>query len=236
MIPIEAPRNYPEMLNRIAFFTFLFALVLSFAVPSPQEVLATQDWMKQLSNLNINFGFITVSLGNGLVAAGVALFCRIIKLHDRISNVLGIRLWFDIHAILIPLAAEAGVSLDFKRLEKVRLERSELMRKTFYRYASSTNPRIDSHDIIMALETWSWFWVLLEGVALGMGAFLWCLVAGAYATASWIALACMIAIILFAFGSHRWPVQNAKRQLSLILEDDARKADIKESFERALRD
>ena len=43
------------------------------------------------------------------------------------------------------------------------------MSKTFYEYASSTAPKIDSHSITLALNEWCWFWIALDtGVLLSI--------------------------------------------------------------------
>jgi hypothetical protein len=38
----------------------------------------------------------------------------------------------------------------------------------FYKYASSTKPELDPHTITLALDNWSWYWILLEAISLGV--------------------------------------------------------------------
>jgi hypothetical protein len=59
-----------------------------------------------------------------------------------------------------------GEDLTPRKKQSVIANRNELMRKVFYRYASSRadSPLVDKHDIEHALETWSWFWACVEAV------------------------------------------------------------------------
>jgi len=95
----------------------------------------------------------------------VGAIARSIRLHDRISDVFRIRLRFDVDYLLLPLARDSGANVGALSMAKLRKERGRLMAKTFYKYASSTDPVIDKHLIYQALDWWSWYWVLVEAVA-----------------------------------------------------------------------
>jgi hypothetical protein len=97
-----------------------------------------------------------------IIAIVIALFCRAITLHDRISDFCGIRQKFDIEEILIPLAEKSGINITPENRQVLKEKRSALMRLVFYNYASSTDPKIDKHLIYKALDHWSWFWVIVE--------------------------------------------------------------------------
>ena len=103
-----------------------------------------------------------------VIALLVALFTRAVKLHDLVSDVLGIRRRFDCNYILFPLAALVGENLSSRQKEAATAARSNLMRQVFYRYASSRadSPLVDKHEIEYALDQWSWFWVCVEAIVL----------------------------------------------------------------------
>jgi len=90
-----------------------------------------------------------------------------------VSDVLGIRAHFDVEAILMPLALGAGVRLGADEIPKLRAERNQLMGDAFYEFASGSRPKIDRHYVTMALDQWSWYWVIVEAaVVLGITAVL----------------------------------------------------------------
>ncbi len=100
-----------------------------------------------------------VNVSGLALALLVALASHIVQLHDRVSDVLGIRRRFDVNKILVPLAMLVGLKLTPDQIRIVRSKRDSLMREVFYRYASSgaENPLVDKHDIQHALAAWSWF-------------------------------------------------------------------------------
>jgi len=96
-----------------------------------------------------------------------------LRLHDRISDLFGIRARFDRNYILLPLAILTGSQLSAFQLNRMGANRDSLMRRVFYRYASTRaeRPLVDRHDIEAAIEIWSWYWVLVEGTAVCCSAF-----------------------------------------------------------------
>jgi hypothetical protein len=156
--PFATVSNYSEMLNKVAFFTFaggvLVTLVLRRNVPEVEVLLAPFSVAASVVGFSIPLG--TLAPGFGL-----ALLARMFKLHDRISDVLGIRARFDVAEILLPLALHSRAAAN---VEKIRSARKDLMSRTFYSFASSS-PKADSipaHYVTMALDQWSWYWVVLE--------------------------------------------------------------------------
>jgi hypothetical protein len=102
----------------------------------------------------------------------MAFISRLFKLHDRVSDALGIRRRFDRTEILLPMAAASGASLTVDQIEQFGAERGALMGKVFYKYASSDDKKtqIDVHYVTMALDQWSWYWVILEALlVVGLG-------------------------------------------------------------------
>ena len=167
--PFETVHNYSEMLNKIAVYTFAgsLAVVIFMRSQSPEVD-------KALSSMTfaIPVGGLSLPLGTIVPAFVMAFVSRVFKLHDRISDVLGIRRRFDRTEILLPMAAASGASLTMDQIEKFGQERGALMGKVFYKYASSDDKKtqIDVHYVTMALDQWSWYWVILEALlVVGIG-------------------------------------------------------------------
>lgn len=140
------------LLMQVGSASSFFARTNIFIVPDFLEKSA--PWLVTINP----FGLIC-----GLVM-GLAFF--MFHLHDRVSDVFKIRSRFDRNHIIIPLAHSAGVTLDFDQLKRIEKSQDRLMRNVFYKYTSSTAERVlvDRHDIEQALESWSWFWVSVEGL------------------------------------------------------------------------
>src|SRR5206468_2567149 len=71
-----------------------------------------------------------------------------VRFHDRMSDLFGIRKRFDRNYILLPLAILTRSQLSAFQLNRVDANRDSLMRRVFYRYASSRaeKPLVDKHD------------------------------------------------------------------------------------------
>ena len=55
-------------------------------------------------------------------------------------------------------------------LNRLREKRNELMSQIFYKYASSSPSKsvIDTHYVTMALDNWSWFWIVQEAAIIAL--------------------------------------------------------------------
>jgi hypothetical protein len=171
LIPLfYTPANYTEMLQRLAAFVFYEVYIITFLlrnVPRIGLALGSADSLGGFGTfadtlLHLNH----FNISGAVIAFVIALLTFSLKLHDMISNILGIRRHFDRHHILIPLANLVGIKLTMKQKEAIMTRRDEIMRDVFYRYASSTigQPLVDRHDIEQALGMWSWLWVCIEAV------------------------------------------------------------------------
>jgi hypothetical protein len=167
----QTTKNYEQVLYRLAFFVFWEVYVISFYLRDISQVDAMFfGWVKNLplfAAIEQTFPLAnTLNLLGAVTALAVALITRVVKLHDFISDVLGIRRRFDCYYILFPLATMVGELLTSTQKAAVISARSDLMRKVFYRYASSRvdAPLVDKHEIEQALDAWSWFWVCVEAV------------------------------------------------------------------------
>jgi hypothetical protein len=219
--PFSTPKNYPDMLNKIAVFTFCAALlatwVLRHYLVEPDALLSQLDFkIKILDN--------EITLGYALPAFLFALIARMFKLHDRVSDLFGIRQRFDVNEILVPAfekTTDTKPTPDLIRdLEK---RRKALMGPVFYEYADSTaaNPVVGRHLIEKSLGTWEYFWIVVEADVLAAITAVTFLLAYQYRPAV-ITLGIALLTAPFLLWSYGQSKANAHSQVTKILEDPSR--------------
>ncbi|WP_422478547.1 hypothetical protein [Pleomorphochaeta sp. DL1XJH-081] len=168
--PFSTTKNYGEMLRKIACYSTVVVFILLTILRSilnDTDIINNQIFQKWL-NVKITVYSIQLSVIDVTLAIFVGVITRVIKLHDRLSTLLRIRKRFDIQQILKPIIKECSPeNYPEKKQGKAIIEnRHKLMRKTFYKYASG-NPEyqhIDPHLIEMALDQWTYFWILEEAI------------------------------------------------------------------------
>lgn len=230
--PIFSVNNYNEMLTKLGWYTFGGALLCIFTLrqftPLVTQVTACIDsvFPKEAADV-LPFPISLVSVF--ILAIATALVAHAIKLHDRLSNLLGIRNEFDVNYVLYPLAIASGANLSVAQFNKVRQLRKSLMGSTFYAYVSSTNPVIDSHTITQALTNWSWFWVCLEAIAFLTVTAIILAIYGAWPAAASLLIACMVLLLLMRFFRLQ-SATYAESQVEQVLRDSARRAAVAAEF------
>jgi hypothetical protein len=163
-------KDYDEVLRKLASFAFYWTYLITMllrANPRFDAVLTSiESWGPIGKVLAIIPHYQVLNLSGAVIAIAVAFLTHMFHLHDRISDILGIRRRFDINSILIPLAQRVGTEVTKDTEEKIAQHRNELMHAVFYKYASSRaeKPLVDKHDIEHALTAWSWLWVCVEAV------------------------------------------------------------------------
>jgi hypothetical protein len=160
--PLAPVTDYQSMLNRIYWFTSAAALgavwLLRSQLPALDEVLGRVDFELQTSAGKL----LPVPGGYLLPALGVGMFARVFRVSSHLGHWLGIRERFEIEVILAEFARRLGLDGSTIPDERWLEQRYDLMRKAFYRFASSQSPQIDVHLVHQALDLWSWFWIGLE--------------------------------------------------------------------------
>jgi hypothetical protein len=228
--PLAPVTDYYSMLNRIFVFTWLWACLATWIVRLYYEPL---DQLLKKLDFPIDILGLKEMKILGYIVPGlvVSVLARMVKLHDRISDVLRIREQFDLYEIILPLARGAGVSVGKLTMDQLRRHRGKLMSQVFYRYASSTDPKIDKHAIYQALDWWSWYWVFVEmlAVLLPTGTLLLF-----FGSSSWPGLLLLVAcaaviLIILPFFRVRCS-QHADYEVDLILTDQTRKQEIEQAF------
>lgn len=156
MFPFERPTNYSEMLNKIGTFTGLEAILLTilvgYSVPNVNTALRCLQIPAKIYDVEIPILYVVP----GII---IAILMRIIRAHDWLSDLFQIRARFDLFRILIPLAWTVGSHVKFEDLEK---NRKRAMARTFYAYASFNDPAISKELVLSSIDSWTWYWVLLE--------------------------------------------------------------------------
>lgn len=157
----DNPKSYPEMLKKIAwtmFFIVLIALFLFSNISRPfskfmESISFNMKYQKDGINLYIAYLYIPFIF---------ALLENILKMHDRISDLLGIRYRFDTKVIIFHSLLKLNIGDKFNKVS--RINRNEIMSNIFYKYAGYAKPEIDPHLVYMALGTWCWYWIFLDTI------------------------------------------------------------------------
>jgi hypothetical protein len=166
-----SPTNYAEMLKKLASFLFCEVWIATYflrqiasvgnlfvSIESAPPIGDVVSLIPRHEHLNIT------GIGIAFLVAGVS---HAFQLHDKISDLFGIRRRFDQRYILLPLADLVGVTLTSEQQIALMSQRDEIMHRVFYKYTSSRShtPLVDKHDIERALDGWCWYWIFIEGMA-----------------------------------------------------------------------
>jgi hypothetical protein len=167
MYPFDRPTNYGEMLNKIGLSTFFLALGLTWVVSyfSPAATLLLEAKKTDVEIVGVHLPLLHV-----IPAILLAIIFRIFRLHDKISDLLRIRANFDVDQILVPLCEAVRVTVDQRMREKLKEHREDAMERTYYAYASFEDPKISKATVLASIDRWTWYWILLEFMALLMTA------------------------------------------------------------------
>src|SRR6266550_7831628 len=106
--PFATVTSYPSMLNKIALFTLAVGIAMTWVLRSQAP---TVELFLGRFDLPVEIEGNEVALGYVLPAILVAILFRVVKMHDRISDVLGTRQEFDLNEILVPLSIGVDVPL-----------------------------------------------------------------------------------------------------------------------------
>lgn len=223
--PFTTVKTYSEMLNKIALYTWLGVIVMiafmRTTVPAVDTALAAWSVPAVVVGIKIPLG----TIAPAFLAAFVS---RMFKLHDRVSDLLGIRERFDVAEILLPLAVLTRSSVT---VEGIRANRRELMRRAFYQFASSSPgaSAIPEHYVHLALDQWSWYWVIVENSLMLL------ISASAYASlghfgASTLTLAIILASLWILQGLRKRCSNHALEEVQQILSDSSRRDTVMGAF------
>jgi len=224
--PFKPVRDYDGMRLKLSMTNAIAAL---FAILVLRAEVAPLDALLKALNVPVKFSGVEIPAGSFIVAVAWAFACYVLRLHNRIAALFSIRSHFDLFVILLPLAHLCGLSVTNNRLQNLRHRADEFMRKTFYKYASSSRPQIDSHLITSALDHWTNFWIFAEIIPLAL------ITAGILffhqKAKICVGVLMLIFILLFILNFlYQECVKAALVELEAIASDANRKRDILEKF------
>lgn len=222
------PDDYSDILQRIFYSSLATGLIsttmLAKASPAFQEFLDLISTQAELGPVK------GIKVLHVLIPFAIALVSRMIKLHDRISDVFRIRVIFDTRFFLFPLCQGAGVDLTPARKSTICKNRDDSMYKTVYKYAGFKNPDIDEQLVRTAADNWGWFWVLVESsflVSITVIIFA-CMRKWDYAIGFSCAFLIQMTLMVLQGAAC---IRSARPQRNAILNDAERKIEIRDYFQ-----
>ena len=157
---IAQPESYSDMLERVFAMTVASGIICTLILASTSPVVkALLDSVQTETQIGPIKGLKALYV---LLPIVIALISRVIRLHDKLSDLLHIRIIFDTRYILFPMARLSGHELDKNMTQRIRSVRESAMYKVFYPYAGFATPTIDRQLVRTALDNWGWFWVGIE--------------------------------------------------------------------------
>lgn len=213
--------DYNSMRRRLAFFTLISSVaaiwVMRMNSPAIDAALGRVDGT--MAGFGLGLG------GYWFPAVVVAILSYAFQLHNLISHVFRFRYIYDTRFILKPMAIKVGSSEE--AIERKYSDREDLMSKVFYKYASSRSPLIDEHLIHRALDSLSWFWVVVEAwFVFTVSGIILCSVGVTLAGFKTIGITTLIGLLLAVLFLYKC-IRCTKREIDAILSDPDRFAAVR---------
>lgn len=224
---VRQPKDYSEMLLKIAIFTFFSLLGAAYLLNlySPPISQLLNAW-----SLKVDVWLVKeLPVGWMLTVLLLTIVARVAKLHDRISDVFRIREHFDLDHFLLPLAEGVGMEGEAELRKLLKTNRDEQMYTIVYKYAGFKEPEIDHQLVLSAFDNWCWYWVILELVTVGFLTSL--LLVPTAPRAAGVLVAVMLFLLLPAHLLMRHLRKLAADQVRAILSDEDRRTKIRESLD-----
>jgi hypothetical protein len=166
----ENPKSYPDMCKKIAQAVFAISLIELFVLSQISPDFS--GFMKKIS-FNTETEIINIKLYISYIYIPITLSIleNIFKMHDKIGKLFKVRQKNAANVIFPTYMCELNIQ---KRKSKeeyrtVYLKNRDLQKAIgnhFYEHVSYSNPKIDSHDVYMALDSWGWFWIILDSACI----------------------------------------------------------------------
>lgn len=159
----DSPKNYSEMVEKIAKSAFVISLFLLYFLTCANDEF--NSFMKQIS-FGAEYEFIGIKLNLALLYLPliVGIAEHMFKIHDKISTLIRIRIKYDKNVIAARILKNCAINIKVKTLNKSEIK--TILSKSFYKYVSSTSPVIDQHYINLTLNEWCWYWITLDTLTL----------------------------------------------------------------------
>jgi TIR domain len=226
---IGQPENYSDVLERVFVTTLITGFgctfVLGLASPEVKIILDSINTDTELGPIK------GLKLLYVAIHALLALFSRVIKLHDRVSDLLCLRSVIDTRWILIPLAEGVGFRVDDERQHWIRLRRRDALYQVFYPYVSLPDAKIDKQLVRSALDNLGWLWVVVEAIVFLIVTTIFLYLLGASRLAIGI-LAVSVLMAALAVGLWFACKRTSTAEVSAILQAPDRSTAIRNYFHR----
>ncbi len=218
--------TYGAMLNKLAIANFFVMLGAIYFITTQSNELKN---IAASFSLDISISGFKIPAGYLLPPLAIAVFFRIIKLHDRISDVFRLRVFYDWEYVLNPMRKAVGSVITRK---VVLSNRGSLMYKTFYRYASShgENPVVDKHLIEMVLDQLTWYWMVIESAFIVFCVFIVLIYLEAFEHALFV-FYLGLGLVVFSKYLQLTCSKYTRKEVDVILDSAPRKREIKEHFD-----
>jgi len=216
---LAQPESYSDMLQRVFITTLVTGVICTLILADASPALKT---VLDSVTTEADFGPIKkVKALYVVIPMLIALFSRVIMLHDRISDAFRIRHVFDTHFILAPLASGVGLAVTKDLKKKLSKNRRKAMYTCFYPYASFRDPKIDRQLVLSSADRWGWYWVFTESSFLFAVTAVILLIVGKYGHARACAVPILVELTLALFMGFACR-RNAQSQVDAILADHDR--------------
>jgi hypothetical protein len=127
---IGQPESYSDILQRIVVFSVATGIFCSFILAKASPAVKTfMDSVPFEAELPLIKGLKALYV---LIPIIISILSRILLLHDKISDLLHIRFFFDTRYILYSLASLSGHALTPEIKSAIGKEREHAMYKVFY--------------------------------------------------------------------------------------------------------
>lgn len=162
----EHPTSYSEMCKKIAQSVFFISLIEIFLLAQISPDFA--QMLKKLSfNTETELLNIKLYISYIYIPLILSLLENIFKMHDVIGKLFGIRIRNAATVIFPTYIIELNIktSKSKKEIQKAYTNNKSLQYEVgnhFYRHVSYSDPLIDKHEVSMALDAWTWFWISLD--------------------------------------------------------------------------
>ena len=221
------PESYSDMLQRIFYTTVASGVVCTVLLAKTSPTMkAIIDSVSTEADIGPVKGLKVLYV---LLPLVVALTARMLRLHDKISDVLRIRFLFDTRYVLFPLAQLTGHTLTKTLKRSIGSKRVDAMYAVFYPYAGFNHPTIDKQLVRTAADNWCWFWVIVESAFIfGVTA----IILQVLHKPSYVYMCVVIIFVQMCLLMVEWFAcrRSAKRQVHAILADNSRRSDISAYF------
>lgn len=156
----DIPKNYSNMIEKVSKCVFFVSLLGLFILTGVSSSFA--GFMKKCS-FGVEYELFGIKLYMALlyIPLIISVLENAIQLHDIFQKPLKIRETFDRKIIIAAFLNKLEIEYTNQTLKGKKIYNA-VMYDVFYKYASSTNPKIDAHVIELALGTWCWFWIVFD--------------------------------------------------------------------------